>query len=86
MQAHRFEPRFPGRDGVPTLEAILALLGKRWLGAVDIEIKPSPGTEAALPARRRRGSGSCCSGLAQFICRRRWCRASMRAAHPRARP
>jgi glycerophosphoryl diester phosphodiesterase len=40
-----FEPRFQG-ERVPTLEAIVTLLGKLGLGAV-VEIKPSPGTEAA---------------------------------------
>ncbi len=40
-----FQPRFRG-ERVPTLEAIVALLGKLGLGAV-VEIKPSPGTEAA---------------------------------------
>lgn len=38
-----FQPRFQG-ERVPTLEAIVALLGKLGLGAV-VEIKPSPGTE-----------------------------------------
>jgi len=40
-----FEARFRG-ERVPTLEAVMALLGKLGLGAV-VEIKPSPGTEAA---------------------------------------
>jgi glycerophosphoryl diester phosphodiesterase len=40
-----FEPRFEG-ERVPTLETIVALLGKLGLGAV-VEIKPSPGLEAA---------------------------------------
>jgi glycerophosphoryl diester phosphodiesterase len=40
-----FEPRFEG-ECVPTLETIVALLGKLGLGAV-VEIKPSPGLEAA---------------------------------------
>lgn len=38
-----FQPRFQG-ERVPTLEAIVALLGKLGMGAV-VEIKPSPGTE-----------------------------------------
>jgi glycerophosphoryl diester phosphodiesterase len=40
-----FDPRFEG-ERVPTLEAIVALLGKLGLGAV-VEIKPSRGAEAA---------------------------------------
>ena len=40
-----FEPRFQG-ERIPTLEAVVALLGKLGLGAV-VEIKPSPGAEAA---------------------------------------
>jgi glycerophosphoryl diester phosphodiesterase len=40
-----FQPRFRG-EHVPTLEEIVMLLGKVGLGAV-VEIKPSPGTEAA---------------------------------------
>jgi len=40
-----FQPRFQG-ERVPTLEEIVMLLGKLGLGAV-VEIKPSPGTEAA---------------------------------------
>src|SRR5215470_6213239 len=40
-----FERRFEG-ERVPTLEATVALLGKLGLGAV-VEIKPSPGAEAA---------------------------------------
>jgi len=40
-----FAPGFRG-ERVPTLEAIVALLGKLGLGAV-VEIKPSPGAEAA---------------------------------------
>ncbi|HKF73442.1 MAG TPA: glycerophosphodiester phosphodiesterase [Stellaceae bacterium] len=39
-----FQPRFHG-ERVPTLEEIVALLGKLGLGAV-VEIKPSPGAEA----------------------------------------
>ena len=39
-----FEPRFEA-ERVPTLETVVALLGRLGLGAV-VEIKPSPGTEA----------------------------------------
>src|SRR5258708_6429242 len=42
-----FEPRFQG-EYVPTLEAIVTLLGKLGLGAV-VEINPSPATEPAPP-------------------------------------
>jgi glycerophosphoryl diester phosphodiesterase len=40
-----FDPRFSG-ERVPTLETMIALLGKLGLGAV-VEIKPSPGAAAA---------------------------------------
>lgn len=40
-----FEPRFQN-ERVPTLETVVALLGRLGVGAV-VEIKPSPGTEAA---------------------------------------
>lgn len=40
-----FQPRFQD-ERVPTLEEVVILLGKLGLGAV-VEIKPSPGTEAA---------------------------------------
>jgi glycerophosphoryl diester phosphodiesterase len=40
-----FEPRFQN-ERVPTLEAVVALLGRLGVGAV-VEIKPSPGTEEA---------------------------------------
>lgn len=40
-----FEPRFQN-ERVPTLETVVALLGRLGVGAV-VEIKPSPGTEVA---------------------------------------
>ncbi len=40
-----FEPRFQN-ERVPTLETVVALLGRLGVGAV-VEIKPSPGTEEA---------------------------------------
>lgn len=40
-----FEPRFQN-ERVPTLETVVALLGRLGIGAV-VEIKPSPGTEEA---------------------------------------